>query len=105
MARYIDAELFLRIETKRCGCVPLVGSCTTDNESLAYQLAKAPTADVVEVKHGKWIIKTDEYDCEYMMCSVCKEEFYPVDADTVDTTPNYCPNCGAKMDLKEGAQE
>lgn len=57
-----------------------------------------PRADVAEVKHGEWIIKTDEYDCEYMMCSVCKEEFYPSDADTVDTTPNYCPNCGAKMD-------
>jgi hypothetical protein len=55
-------------------------------------------ADVVEVKYGKWEIKSDDYDCEYMMCSCCKEEFYPVDADTVDTTPNYCPNCGAKMD-------
>ena len=58
---------------------------------------KLPTADVVEVKHGKWKIKIDEYDCEYMKCSVCKEIFYPVDEDTVDTTPNYCPNCGAKM--------
>jgi hypothetical protein len=50
MARYIDADKFLKDETRRCGCVPLVGSCTTDNESLAYQLAKASTADVVEVK-------------------------------------------------------
>lgn len=56
------------------------------------------TADVVEDKHGRWEIKTDDYDCEYMMCSCCKNEFYPFDADTVDTTPNYCPNCGAKMD-------
>lgn len=46
---------------------------------------------------GEWVIKTDDYDCEYMMCSVCKEEFYPADEDTVDTTPNYCPNCGARM--------
>jgi hypothetical protein len=61
-------------------------------------MLKIPTADVVEVKHGKWIIKRDEYDNEYMMCSCCKEEFYPFDADTVDTTPNYCMNCGAKMD-------
>ena len=55
-------------------------------------------ADVVEVRHGEWIIKTDDYDNEYMMCSCCKDEFYPVDADTVDSTTNYCPNCGAKMD-------
>lgn len=46
---------------------------------------------------GEWKIKQDDYDCEYMMCSCCKEEFYPVDEDTVDTTPNYCPNCGAIM--------
>jgi hypothetical protein len=51
----------------------------------------------VEVEHGEWIIKRDEYDNEYMMCSCCKEEFYPADEDTVDTTPNYCMNCGAKM--------
>lgn len=55
-------------------------------------------ADVVEVRHGEWVIKTDDYDNEYMMCSCCKDEFYPVDADTVDSTPNYCPTCGAKMD-------
>lgn len=46
---------------------------------------------------GKWKIKTDDFDCEYVMCSVCKEEFYPADDDTVDATPNFCPNCGARM--------
>jgi hypothetical protein len=51
---------------------------------------------------GEWIIKTDEYDCEYAICSVCKEEFYPIDADTVDTTPSYCMNCGAEMKGGEG---
>ena len=49
------------------------------------------------VVHGKWEIYTDEYDCEYMKCSICDEEFYPVDSDTVDATPNYCENCGAEM--------
>lgn len=57
-----------------------------------------PAADVVEVRHGHWIIKTDEYGNEYMMCSYCEDEFYPADEDTVDSTPNYCPNCGARMD-------
>lgn len=55
--KYIDADEFLKSETKRCGCIPLVGSCTTDNESLSYRLARAPTADVVEVVRCK--------DCEY----------------------------------------
>lgn len=56
---------------------------------------------VVELKQGHWDIHTDEYDCEYMKCSVCGEEFYPVDEDTVDRVYNYCPNCGAKMDEVE----
>lgn len=56
------------------------------------------TADVVEVKHGKWTIKRDEYDCEYMVCSCCGECFYDGDNDTVDRTPKYCSECGAIMD-------
>lgn len=47
--------------------------------------------------HGQWEIFTDEYDCEYMLCTACGGEFYPVDEDTVGMTYNYCPNCGAKM--------
>ena len=98
MARYIDAEKFLKDETKRCGSVPLVGTCTTDNESLAYQLAKAPTADVEEVKHGMWIETKEWYFDEYAQsdyqrkcyeCSICKR--------TELHKELYC-HCGAKMD-------
>lgn len=53
MARYIDVDKFLKDETKRCCSVPSIGSCTTDNESLAYVLAQTPTADVVEVVRCK----------------------------------------------------
>jgi hypothetical protein len=80
MARYIDAEKFLENEIKRCGCVPLVGSCTTDNESLAYQLAKAPTADVVEVvRCGK--------------CKHCVEEYRGYYVCTLPTNPHYVSLC------------
>lgn len=61
-------------------------------------------ADVAEVKHGEWIIKCDDYDCELMCCSICESEFYDGDNDTVDSLHNYCPKCGAKMDQKEGAE-
>ena len=57
----------------------------------------APTVDAVEVVHGRWEIIMDDYDCEMMMCSVCRSEFYDGDNDTVDHLHNYCPNCGAKM--------
>ena len=85
MAKYIDADKFLQDEIKRCGCVPLVGSCTTDNESLAYQLAKASTADVEEVVRCK--------DCIYNEIGSCThsqkydEDNYRADYFCADGTP------------------
>ena len=64
-------------------------------------IAEATAADVAPVAHGRWKIKVDDYDCEYAKCSVCGEEFYDANEDTIDITFNYCPNCGAKMDLED----
>ena len=49
----------------------------------AEELVKeAPTIDAEPVRHGRW-----EHG---MQCPYCKQ---------IDTAkPNYCPNCGAKMD-------
>ena len=55
-------------------------------------IGKLPAADVVAVVHGWW--NADEN------CSVCGEN----STEGLDATkwdywlPNYCPNCGAKMD-------
>lgn len=67
---------------------------------IADMIEEAPTVAAEPVVHGEWEILTDEYDCEYMRCSACNEEFYPADEDTVDKLYNYCPNCSAKMDGK-----
>ena len=59
----------------------------------------APTIDAEPVKHGRWIEKQQAisyceddvdvfYKCSVCGCQCCGE-------------PPYCPNCGAKMDLKE----
>ena len=53
----------------------------------------APSADVVQVRHGWWVASHDEF----CACSLCK---YPVYAAWNAT--NYCPNCGAKMDGGDG---
>lgn len=53
-----------------------------------------------EVVHGEWIMVIDENDCECIECPLCGEQFYDGDNDTFDKPYNYCPNCGAKMDLK-----
>ena len=48
-------------------------------------------ADVAEVRHGEWGIEITEYS-NCMICSECNFGYPHIDF-------NYCPNCGAKMDL------
>ena len=54
-----------------------------------------PTADVEPVRHGRWGQKKGGF-WEFAACSLCGEK-----TPTVGIAPNYCPNCGAKMDLEE----
>ena len=53
-------------------------------------LDEIPAADVVEVKHGVWILNPDDTaGCGFFVCSSCK-------CDVYDQT-DFCPNCGADM--------
>ena len=54
----------------------------------------APAADVVPVLHGKWLTHSDRPD--NLICSVCECGFDMWKHDK----HNFCPNCGAKMDLE-----
>lgn len=54
-----------------------------------------PSADVAEVRHGKWIDTKHggiHGDTIYR-CSACGNE-----REAYIDEENYCPNCGAKMD-------
>ena len=59
----------------------------------------APTIDAVEVAHGYWY----EY-YGIAICSHCQRMFdHDLKMLQVPSTwkmPNYCPNCGARMDLR-----
>ena len=60
-------------------------------------VAELPAADVVEVRHGRWLT-TDAYP-HHLYCSVCYKT-YAKNAKWVnelDLPTNYCPNCGARM--------
>ena len=64
-------------------------------------IGDAPTVDVAEVQHGKWISYLTPVCLSgdlYHNCSVCG------DTDPWQYTTrghaHYCPNCGAKMDGK-----
>lgn len=64
----------------------------SEREEIEEAINAAPAADVVPVVHGWW--NADE------TCSLCGEK----STEGLDATkwnywlPNYCPNCGAKMD-------
>lgn len=75
--------------------------CEEENDERAAQifedciseLMAIPAADVAEVVHGKW-------ENGNPICPVCGEDkFKNLDADIwCDWQPDFCPNCGAKMD-------
>ena len=52
-------------------------------------------ADVEPVRHGRWGKKQGGF-WEFAACSLCGEK-----TPTVGIIPNYCPNCGAKMELDD----
>lgn len=57
-------------------------------------LRAAPTVDAVEVVHGRWIHvpSSDMMTGKAYKCSECNKMRYG------SFMPNYCQNCGAKMD-------
>lgn len=100
MARYIDADNL--INELSAACMPIYEKGITgilgDNSSIADIINEQPTADVQEVKRGKWLkLGNDPIDNKQWICSECKgltETAYYCG----HCYYNYCPNCGARMD-------
>lgn len=65
--------------------------------SLTTRLIDAiPSADVAEVRHGRWILEREPDGTPYCFhCSVCDNDFHHIG---IMTATDYCPNCGARMD-------
>ena len=89
MARYIDTDALLN---KLPDDLPYKGS-------VKRVIMQAPTADVEEVKHGKWFM-LDDCANEGVYCSVCRKKVYKTCYANQKLKSPYCPNCGAKMDGK-----
>lgn len=75
-------------------------ACNAENPRWTPQrvktlLLRQPAADVAEVVYGRWIkddfLSDDVNNAE--KCSQCGELI-----GWFGNLPNYCPNCGAKMD-------
>lgn len=72
-------------------------------EDAICELKCIPSADVVEVKHGKWVKATDDgvwsYADAYAECDQCHKVTFN------GWGMSFCPNCGAKMNGKEQKYE
>lgn len=109
MARYIDADILLeelRISGEKEGIKAydmanreIFDACVKYNHGqycyiTAQEIVKTiPTADVVEVKHGYWIVDDDITEC-----SNCHKEYVTARGMLQLKVFDYCPHCGAKMD-------
>lgn len=115
MARYIDADK-LREYWLENGLNENIYNTNNVLGSIDYQ----PTADVVEVTHGKWIIDTSIvertfYEINYKIlitCNICGNRHFlgtqPYRNFTQEDLKQdtyrkyrYCGECGAKMDRGE----
>lgn len=62
--------------------------------TLYDEVENLPAADVVEVRHGRWI----EIEGSFWECSACNCRMYFEDGTPSENGCHYCPNCGTKMD-------
>ena len=121
MDEYIKREAALHeIEWRE---VLMVGDKRISVDAMKSFIKNRPAADVAPVVHGRWIMEAHDERVNYRWnvtaeCSECCDEqkeiwagFFPnvppciardvalISAESVKLS-NYCPNCGAKMDLE-----
>ena len=86
MAEYIEREVLLEKMKNWHEKISLV-TCVNS----------IPAADVVPVRHGRWIDKG-----EYAVCTECggRSGTQYDGVEPIPLMPQFCPNCGAKMDRR-----
>ena len=87
MAEYIEREALIKdIENDSM-------TVLFDKTSAIHHVKNQPSADVAEVRHGKW---------DHDICSVCGRVNPTITEDFcgnyMSKALTYCPNCGAKME-------
>ena len=108
MAEYIEREAAVRIaESYGLANGTSIGRHSGIADIIGSAIEFLPAADVAPVKHGTWIevegdklvgIDSNGKDMyryyRYNICAKCGKR------NVIKS--NFCPNCGAKMDLEEG---
>lgn len=108
MPRYIDAELFsknLTMQVYLADDEDFTTAFVKGMELVKKAEEETPTADVQEVKHGKWTIHHEgTYKRAKCYCSVCGKS-NGIGGIISNQKKPYCPNCGAKMESVKGLEE
>ena len=105
MADYISREAAIE-NIRVAGCTDCGGSSDIicgfcDFENAVRLVNDIPAADVEPVRHGRWGCVYDYYTgVTDITCSHCKNT-RTVDGKSCYFEDDYCPNCGAKMDLED----
>lgn len=86
MTRLIDADAFI----EKLVHVPMV------QEAIKKAMDTMPAVDTVPVVHGRWIDIDEQSYTWKVRCSECGHERSMM--STQGEYPNYCENCGARMD-------
>ena len=93
MKEYIEREaLKCRMTFDKEDILLVEGKTFVNFDCVSEAVLNTPTADVAEVRRGRWI-KTS-YP-EVHRCSVCDKP-----SNTSKGLHKYCPECGAKMNRK-----
>lgn len=102
MAEYIKKKDLLKVLPPKCNMGDMYATAyNTCLNTIENLIKEHPTADVVEIKYGKWRLETDEEMPDFMfklvVCSVCGSKS--------NQMYRYCPCCGAKMKLEGDSNE
>ena len=103
MARIIDADNTVRtLCNYYCGCERDECRCVEPCEAVAF-IEKAPTISHDEVRDvGKWDRVETEFGLRCPKCGKLLDEYVNGgEWVALSEIPNYCPNCGAKMEVSE----
>lgn len=103
MAKYIEREAILDLLKNKYQDMSAMPASYYKGFQYALKTIERikPAADVAPLRHGRWVYNEDyEEWAEKYVCSVCNRNAL-TDGDYRHELTDYCPNCGAKMDMEE----
>lgn len=88
MDEYINRNALLSKLKERDLCL-----CVSEED-----IKELPAADVALVVHGCWIYDGGNEYVDHYHCDRCGQEIDLCNEIYTEPKPNYCKNCGSKMD-------